>query len=82
MALLRHVLRRESLQSGAPARLRVPSDRGWPGRDQWAQFGIRAHQVGSGHLLLEAAPWSPNWGDGADVPLFENAFAERDVRLD
>ncbi|MDR6846963.1 protein DpdF [Sphingomonas sp. BE137] len=82
MVLLRHVLRRHSLQSGSTARLRVPSDMGWPDRDQWSIFGIRAQQVGSSHYLLDAIPWSPDWVDDADAPLFEDAFAERDVRLD
>jgi ATP-dependent DNA helicase RecQ len=82
MVLLRHVLRRHSLQSGSTARLRVPSDRGWPNRDQWSHFGIRAQQVGSSHYLLDAVPWAPDWVDDLDAPLFEGAFAERDVRLD
>ncbi|PPQ35823.1 ATP-dependent DNA helicase, RecQ family [Rhodoblastus acidophilus] len=82
MALLRHVLRRQSLQSGSTARLRVPFEKHWPDRDQWSQFGIRAHQVGNSQYLIEAVPWSPNWVADVDAPLFEDAFAERKVRLD
>ncbi|UCI23522.1 protein DpdF [Mesorhizobium sp. B2-8-5] len=81
MVLLRHVLRRHSLQSGSTARLRVPSNSDWPNRDQWSQFGVRAQRVGN-HYLLDAVPWSPDWVDDIDAPLFEDAFAERDVRLD
>lgn len=81
MALLRHVLRRHSLQSGSTARLRVPSDGGWPNRDEWSHFGVRAQRVG-GHYLIDAVPWSPEWVDDIDAPLFEDAFAERDVRID
>lgn len=82
MVLLRHVLRRQSLQSGSIAQLRVPFGNGWPDRDKWSQFGIRAQRVGSSHYLLDSVPWSPNWVAEVDAPLFEDAFAEREVRID
>lgn len=81
MSLLRHVLRRQSLQTGATTRLRVPTDEGWPDRDQWAKFGIRAQRVAS-RYLIEAVPWQPEWLDDVDTPLFEDAFLEHEVRLD
>lgn len=82
MALLRHVLRRHTLQAGGTARLRVPAGGPWPTRDDWARFGIRAQPVDGGRYLVEAAAWEPTWMDPWDKPLFEDAFAERDVRID
>ena len=80
--LLRHALRRQSLQSGAMARLRVPTGGAWPTRDRWAQFGIRAHSEAAGQFLIEAVPWAPAWLPDTDTPLFEDVFAEHNVRLD
>jgi ATP-dependent DNA helicase RecQ len=82
MVLLRHVLRRQSLQSGVTARLRVPATAEWPNRDHWADVGVRAQQVGPRHLLLDAAVWSPSWADPVDTPFFEDAFRELDIRQD
>lgn len=82
IALLRHVMRRHALQTGTSARLRVPTGANWPDRDRWAQFGIHAQEVGRSQYLLEAEPFSPDWLDDSDRPLFEHAFCERQVRLD
>lgn len=82
IALLRHVMRRHALQTGAPARLRVPAKENWPNRDRWASFGIRAQVVGSGQYLLESEAFSPDWLIETDRPAFEHAFAERSVRQD
>ncbi|TCM76585.1 protein DpdF [Rhizobium sp. BK068] len=82
MALFRHVLRRQSLRAGQQAQLRVPSGSGWPSRTEWASFGIRAHSESSGHLLIEARPWHAAWLGDRDNPVFEDVFAERNVRLD
>ncbi|MBB3236945.1 protein DpdF [Phyllobacterium endophyticum] len=82
MALFRHVLRRQSLRAGQQAQLRVPSGVGWPTRTDWASFGIRAHSESSGHLLIEARPWRAAWLGDSDNPVFEDVFAERNVRLD
>lgn len=82
MALFRHVLRRQSLRSGQPARLLVPSGAGWPNRAEWAAFGIRAHSEAGGHFLVEAQPWHAAWLDDGDNPVFEDVFLERNVRLD
>lgn len=79
--LLRHVLRRHSVQTTNVARLRVPSTGEWPDRDRWALFGIRAQAVPAGQFLIEALPWSPVWMVETDIPLFEDAFGEDDVRL-
>lgn len=82
IGLLRHVLRRHTLQTGVPTRLRVPLRDNWPSRDHWALFGIHAQEVGADHFLIEAEPFSPEWLNESDTPLFEDAFAERKVRLD
>ena len=82
MALLRHVLRRQSLLAGQPAQLRVPSGEGWPSRAAWASFGVRAYGEAAGHCLIEAQPWKAAWLPAADNPVFEDIFAERNVRLD
>jgi ATP-dependent DNA helicase RecQ len=80
--LLRHALRRESLRSGTTARLRVPRGGGWPQSATWRSHGILAQPLGSAHFLLEATPWEPNWLAPDDRPVFEDAFAERQVRHD
>ena len=82
MALFRHVLRRQSLRAGQQAQLRVSSAAGWPSRDDWAGFGVRAHSEVDGRFLIEARPWRATWLDDSDNPVFEDSFAERNVRLD
>ena len=82
IALFRHVLRRQSLYSGQQAQLRVPSCAGWPDRNSWAHFGVRAHSEKQGFFLIEARPWRPDWLENCDNPVFEDIFAEQNVRLD
>jgi ATP-dependent DNA helicase RecQ len=82
MALLRHVLRRQSLRSGQLARLRVLSTPNWPSRERWEHFGVRAHSDTGGYFLVEARPWYPSWLAENDQPVFEDVFAEANVRLD
>jgi ATP-dependent DNA helicase RecQ len=82
MALFRHVLRRQSLRSGQQAQLRVPSCSGWPDRISWAHFGVRAHSETQGYFVIDARPWRPDWLDDSDNPVFEDIFAEQNVRLD
>jgi ATP-dependent DNA helicase RecQ len=80
--LLRQVLRRQSHRMSGTARLRVPAASGWPDRQRWADFGVRAQALGSGQFLIEAYPWSPVWQSDCDNPLFEDMFGEREVRRD
>ena len=80
--LFRHALRRQSLQTGQQAQLRVPTSLGWPDRATWASYGVRAHSEKDGHILIEAQPWSAAWLSEADNPVFEDIFAEHSVRLD
>jgi ATP-dependent DNA helicase RecQ len=82
MALLRHVLRRQTLQTGHEAQLRVPAQAGWPNRGAWASYGVRAHSEANGSILIEARPWQAPWLDERDNPVFEDIFAEQNVRLD
>ncbi|MGO7299595.1 protein DpdF [Rhizobium ruizarguesonis] len=81
MALFRHVLRRQSLRAGEQAQLRIPSGAGWPNRTDWASFGVRAHSEANGYFLIEARPWRAAWLEDSDNPVFEDVFAERNVRL-
>lgn len=82
MALFRHVLRRQSLRAGQQAQLRVPTQSGWPDRAAWASCGVRAHSEANGHVLIEARPWRAQWLEDSDNPVFEDIFAEENVRLD
>src|SRR5690606_25496622 len=82
MPLFRHALRRQSLRAGQGAQLRVPARRGWPDRTAWASCSVRAHSEANGHLLIEARPWSAPWLRETDNPVFEDIFAEHNVRLD
>lgn len=82
MALFRHVLRRQSLRAGHQAQLQVPIRSGWPDREAWASFGVRAHSETNGYILIEAQPWRASWLDENDNPVFEDIFAEHNVRLD
>ncbi|UWQ61926.1 DEAD/DEAH box helicase [Leisingera caerulea] len=80
--LFRHVLRRQSLLSGQQAQLRMPMRLGWPDRAAWASCGVRAHSDANGHVLIEARPWHAPWLEESDNPVFEDIFAEQNVRLD
>ncbi len=80
--LLRQVLRRESLKSGTPARIRVGRGDGWPEAEVWRRHRIIAQALGEAHFLLEATPWQPNWLALADRPVFEDTFAEMPARHD
>ncbi len=82
MPLFRHALLRHSLRDGQSAQLRVPARPGWPDRDAWASCGVRAHSEANGHILIEARPWNAPWLEDTDNPLFEDTFAEQNVRLD
>lgn len=81
-SVLRHILRRESLQAGSTAVLRIPLTPAWPSADEWSRFGILAHSQTENHILVEAAPWSPGWLSAADTPIFEDAFRQHQVRKD
>jgi ATP-dependent DNA helicase RecQ len=82
IALVRHVLRRESHRIGQSALLRVSQAPPWPSRDAWSAHGIRAHSPTEGRFLIEARPWRPAWLAETDLPVFEDIFAEKTVRLD
>lgn len=82
MVLFRHVLRRQSLRAGQEAQLRIPSRGGWPDRVAWASYGVRAHSEANGYFLIEARPWRAPWLADSDNPVFEDIFAEQNVRLD
>jgi superfamily II DNA helicase RecQ len=82
IVLLRHVLRRESLRSGGTAHLRVPTREEWPSASEWRRYGIRLHSEQAGFALIDAQPWQPDWLPPTDLPVFEDVFAETNVRSD
>lgn len=83
MVLLRHVLRRQAHSSNNHIpRLKVPAHSGWPDHHEWSLFGITAQSMQHDAFLITATPWSPDWVEAPDAPLFEDAFAARKVRQD
>jgi superfamily II DNA/RNA helicase len=80
--ILKHILRRETLQAGRTAQLRVPVTKPWPSAALWARFGISAHSETADHFLIEAVAWTPTWLPQTDLPVFEDAFREHLVRKD
>ncbi|NEI59447.1 DEAD/DEAH box helicase [Rhizobium leguminosarum] len=80
VVLIRHVLRREAQQGSRFVSLRVPVTDGWPSAAHWARYGVRLHSERDGLGLIDAHPWEPNWLSQADKPVFEDVFAEHNVR--
>jgi superfamily II DNA/RNA helicase len=80
--LLKHVLRRETCRTGAPAQFRVPIAAPWPDAREWARYGVSAHSETTTHALIEGRPFRPDWFADHDLPVFDDAFAECPVRRD
>ncbi len=80
--LIRHVLRREARQGSGFASLRVPTTSGWPGAAHWARYGVRLHSDRDGFGVIDAQAWEPDWLLESDRPVFEDVFAEVNVRQD
>jgi superfamily II DNA helicase RecQ len=80
--VLKHVLRRESLQTNTTAQLRMPLGNRWPGLQEWARYGISAHSQTDRYFLIEALGWAPTWLPVADAPVFDDAFRQAPVRRD
>ncbi len=80
--LIRHVLRREARQGSGFANLRVPLTSGWPGAAHWARYGVRLHSERDGFGVIDAQAWEPDWLPETDRPVFEDVFAEVNVRQD
>ena len=72
--VLKHILRRESLQAETNAQFRVPVTSPWPSALEWARFGVSAHSQTDRDLLIESLPWAPTWLSRSDVPVFDDAF--------
>lgn len=79
--LIRHILLRESINSGCEKNLRVPADSVWPSEAEWSSHGISAMRV-ENSFLLSAALWNPTWLDGGNVGVFTDAFSNKTVRED
>lgn len=81
--LIRHILLRESSNSGCEKNLRVPADSVWPSESDWTSHGVSAMRVGyANSFLLSVALWNPTWLDGGNVGVFTDAFSNKTVRED
>ncbi|RJQ27559.1 ATP-dependent DNA helicase RecQ [Candidatus Parcubacteria bacterium] len=78
--LIRHLLLRESINSGQEKNLRVPANHDWPTVLEWNANGVAAMKVGADFLLLTARPWHPTWLGGGDEGVFADAFSDEIVR--
>lgn len=82
MALLAHVLRRQTARAGVKAHLTAPAGEEWPRRQDWRAFGVAAHSEANGRMILEAEEWAPDWLDDVDRPVFADVFAEKYMRIE
>ncbi|MEI8574779.1 ATP-dependent DNA helicase RecQ [Methylomonas sp. LW13] len=81
--LIRHILLRESSNSGCEKNLRVPADSAWPSEADWTSHGVSVMRVGCANsFLLSVALWNPTWLDGGNVGVFTDAFSNKTVRED
>lgn len=80
MPLIRHLLLRESSNSGHEKELRVPTSGFWPAKSEWSAHGISALSVGTEAFLLSAKPWHPTWIGSDDSGVFADAFSNKIVR--
>lgn len=78
--LLRHLLLRESTNSGQEKNLRVPANSPWPAAIDWDSHGISAMPIGATDFLLTALPWYPEWLGGGESGVFADAFTDKPVR--
>lgn len=78
--LVRHLLLRETANSGHPHELRVPVAPGWPSASEWAEYGLSALTVSKNAYLLSAHAWHPSWLDATDEGVFADAFSDKPVR--
>ena len=80
--LIRHLLLRESINSGTSANLRVPASFPWPTAEEWSLNGISAMVVSSNAYLLSALPWCPEWLGADEAGVFADSFSRNIVRED
>jgi len=80
--LVRHLLLRETADSGHPKELRVPVAPSWPTASEWAQHGLSTLTVRKDAYLLSAQAWHPTWLDVTDEGVFSDAFSDNSVRQD
>lgn len=78
--LFRHLLLRESINSGQEKNLRVPANSSWPTSLEWGSHGISAMNAGSNAFLLTALPWHPEWLGGDESGVFADSFSDKIVR--
>ena len=80
--LIRHLLLRESSDSGHEKVLRVPKTTSWPSESEWHVHGISVISVRSEAFLLSAKPWFPEWLGCDERGAFADAFSKAEVRED
>lgn len=80
--LLRHLLLRESINSGHEKNLRVPANSVWPTVLEWNTHSISAMSVGPDFFLLTALSWHPTWLGGGESGVFADAFSDKKIRED
>jgi len=78
--LLRHLLLRESINSGHKQDLRVPANSAWPTALEWSSHGVSAMKLGADDFLLTALPWYPEWLGGGESGVFADSFSDKIVR--
>lgn len=78
--LLRHLLLRESINSGHKQDLRVPANSVWPTALEWSSHGVSAMKLGADDFLLTALPWYPEWLGGSESGVFADSFSDKIVR--
>jgi ATP-dependent DNA helicase RecQ len=82
-ALVRQVLRHETLAQGADQHLLVPCGAGWPTIEHWQDAGCSALPAEAGKLIVSASEWTPPWSpDRPAIAPAEAALARRpDLRV-
>jgi len=82
-ALVRQVLRHETLAQGADQHLLVPCSAGWPTIEHWQDADCSALPAEAGKLIVSASDWIPRWSpDRSAIAPAEAALARRpDLRV-
>jgi superfamily II DNA helicase RecQ len=78
VALVRQVLRYETLAHGVDQHLLVPADARWPTIGHWQDADCTALPAAAGRLIVSASDWTPQWsGNRAPVAAAEAVLTRR-----
>jgi superfamily II DNA helicase RecQ len=78
VALIRQVLRYETLAQGVDQHLLVPVGAGWPTIGHWQDADCTALPAVAGRLIVSASDWTPQWsGDRAPAEAAEAVLTRR-----